>query len=250
MLLVDVSDLGRSVLGESPEVAALRGRARELVDLVTGPLAEDGRAVPLVGLPARNAELRRLVPHVRARVLVLQTDYAYDPEDPGLQLSRRLGLRGIAVQLLTRPTTPRTHPLLSSIYPDTLLGPVFVRGMMIDDHTVLLGGPDDAFGNRVSWRTHEPEVVHGFLDVWHDTLPLCEALLAPDQDPPLTERQLDVARLLCIGEKDKSIARLLDLSPRTVEREVSVLLRVLRVSSRTEAVLVMRGRGVNGGGDG
>lgn len=247
MRRMDVSDLGRRVLGESAEVSALRGRAVDLVDLTTGALATSGRAVPLVGLSARNAELGRLAPHARRSVRVLQTDYSYDPEDPGLKLSRRLGARGVEVKLVTRPSTPRTHPLLSSIYPNTLVGPVFVRAMIVDDHTAVIGGPDDAFGNRVSWRTHAREVVRGLLEVWEDTVVLCEPLLAPGEAPPLTERQLDVARLLCTGEKDKAIARLLDLSARTVEREVSTLLRVLGVSSRTEAVLEMRGRGVNGG---
>ncbi len=245
---MDVSDLGSSLLGETPAMARLRTRTLELVGRTIGPLAESGESVPLVGLAARNTELRRLAPHVRRQVLVLQTDYAYDPEDPGLDLSRRLGMRGVAVQLLTRPTTPRTHPLLSSIYPNTLLGPVFVRAMVIDDHTAMISGPDDAFGNRVVWCTHDRAVVAEMLEIWDETLPLARPLLEPGEEPPLTERQLAVARLLCIGEKDKAIARLLDLSPRTVEREVSTLLRVLGVGSRTEAVLEMRGRGVNSGG--
>jgi len=46
------------------------------------------------------------------------------------------------------------------------------------------------------------------------------------------------------------IARQLTLSPRTVEREVSAILGVLGAGSRAEAVLLMRGRGVNGGWDG
>lgn len=244
---MDVSDLGRRLLGESPEISRLRHQVLDLVDLVTGPLADTGSSVPLVGLPARNAELRRLAPHVREQVIVMQTDYAYDPEDPGLELSRWLESRGVALRFATRPSTVRTHPLLSSIYPTTLVGPVFARAMVVDDYMALLGGPDDAHGNRVVWRTREPEVVLGLLAVWDATVPLCRPLLAEGAEPPLTERQLGVAKLLCVGEKDKSIARILDLSPRTVEREVSAVLRALGAGSRTEAVLLMRGRGVNGG---
>lgn len=233
--------------GESAQVSALRHQVLDLVEAVSGPLADAGASVPLVGLPARNDELRRLAPHTRRQVTVMQTDYAYDPEDPGLDLSRWLGSRGIELRLVTRPSTVRTHPLLSSIYPETLIGPVFARSMVVDDHVALLGGPDDAHGNRVTWRTREPRVIQGLQAVWEATVPLSRRLLPVDAEPPLSERQLGVARLLCTGEKDKSIARILDLSPRTVEREVSAVLRVLGASSRTEAVLVMRGRGVNGG---
>jgi DNA-binding NarL/FixJ family response regulator len=78
-------------------------------------------------------------------------------------------------------------------------------------------------------------------------VPLCAPILPLGARPPLTERQLDVARLLCVGEKDTVIARQLTLSPRTVEREVSAILAALGAGSRAEAVLLMRGRGVNGG---
>ena len=245
---MDRSDVGRSLLGESPQVTRLRARHLEVVERLTGELAEARRSVPLVGLAVRNAELRRLAPRAQHTVRVMQTDYAFDPEDPGLDLSSGLATRGVSTELITRPTTPRTHPLLSSIYPGTLLGPVFVPCLVIDDHTALVAGPDDAFGNRVAWRTHVPEVIEELLDIWHETVPMTQRLLDHGHEPPLTERQLGVARLLCTGEKDKAIARLLELSPRTVEREVSALLRVLGATSRTEAVLAMLGRAVNSGG--
>jgi DNA-binding NarL/FixJ family response regulator len=52
---------------------------------------------------------------------------------------------------------------------------------------------------------------------------------------------------MCVGAKDQSIARALGTSPRTVERDIRTVLSELGASSRTEAVLLMRGRGVNGG---
>jgi DNA-binding NarL/FixJ family response regulator len=128
-----------------------------------------------------------------------------------------------------------------------VLGPVFLRALVVDGREVLVGGPDDAWGRRTTWSTAIPAVVQGVVHLWEETLPWCEPILPPGTAPPLTERQLDVARLLCVGEKDKSIARVLDLSPRTVERDVSALLRELGAGSRAEAVLLMRGRGINGG---
>jgi DNA-binding CsgD family transcriptional regulator len=177
----------------------------------------------------------------------MQPHYSYDPEDPGVALTRAARARGVETELITLPATVHTHPLLSSIFPTTLLGPVFLRSLVIDSRHAIIGGPDDAQGRRVAWYTTVPEVIQSVNDLWEATLPLCRPILGPGEQPPLTERQLEVARLMCVGEKDKSIARLLDLSPRTVEREAHTVLSVLGAGSRTEAVLLMRGRGVNGG---
>lgn len=245
---MDVRELAARLPGETPQVVALRQRTIELVGAVTGDLAESGRSTPLRGLAARNAELRTLAPRAREHVLVMQTFYTFDPEDPGLDLSRWLASRGVRLQLATRPTTTRTHPLLASIYPTTLLGPVFARCLVVDDQVALLAGPDDAEGEPVTWRTADGDVVAGLRELWKETVPLCRPILEPGAAPPLTERQLGVARLLCTGEKDRAIAHALGLSERTVEREVRVVLQALGAGSRTEAVLLMRGRGVNGGG--
>ncbi len=56
-----------------------------------------------------------------------------------------------------------------------------------------------------------------------------------------------MARLLAIGEKDQSIARRLEMSARTVERDVRTILEVLGARSRTDAVLAMSGRGSGSG---
>ena len=45
------------------------------------------------------------------------------------------------------------------------------------------------------------------LEVWERTLALSTPVLAPGEQPPLTRRQVEVARLLAIGAKDQSIAR-------------------------------------------
>jgi DNA-binding NarL/FixJ family response regulator len=90
-------------------------------------------------------------------------------------------------------------------------------------------------------------VVRAVIDHWHATRALSEPILPPGAEPPLSERQLEVCRLLAIGEKDQVIARTLGTSARTVEREVRTILNELGATSRTEAVLLMRGRGVNGG---
>lgn len=241
--------LGMPLPGETPEVRAVRelseGVVRRCMELTESP--GEATVDHLVGLAALVAELKRIEPLAKRCSWVLQPLYAYDPEDPGVELTRAARARGVETQLITRPSTVRTHPLLSSIFPATLLGPVFLRAMLVDERYAIIGGPDDLEGNRTSWYTDDRATVSAVAELWHATVPLCAPILPLGARPPLTERQLDVARLLCVGEKDTVIARQLTLSPRTVEREVSAILAALGAGSRAEAVLLMRGRGVNGG---
>jgi DNA-binding NarL/FixJ family response regulator len=119
--------------------------------------------------------------------------------------------------------------------------------MVVDESRLIVEGPDTADGDRTAWYTTRPDVLAAVLELWHDTYALSHPILPPGQAAPLSERQLEVARLMCVGAKDQSIARALGTSPRTVERDIRTVLSELGASSRTEAVLLMRGRGVNGG---
>jgi len=233
---------------EPIEVSALRARSEEVVQSLAAAAVERPASVqPLIGVQALVLQLKRVAPAATRSSWVLQPQYSYDPEEPGIPLTRAARSRGVETELLTLPSTVETHPLLSSIFPRTLLGPVFLRGLVIDGRHAIVGGPGDATGRRVAWYTTAPQVVDSIVDLWRATLPLCRPILEPGEQPPLTDRQLDVCRLLCVGEKDQAIARALKLSPRTIEREVHEVLATLGAGSRTEAVLLMRGRGVNGG---
>jgi DNA-binding CsgD family transcriptional regulator len=176
----------------------------------------------------------------------MQPDYGYDPEEPGIPLARAARLRGVHPLLITRPTSVHKHPLLSSFYPTTLLGPAFLRALVIDGRQVMVGGPEDASGQRVTWYTTLPQVVEAVIDFWEATESLCTPILSGGQEAPLTERQLEVARLLCLREEDDAIARALGVPLETVEHEVRSVLAELGARNRTEAILTMRGRGVNG----
>jgi DNA-binding CsgD family transcriptional regulator len=236
------------VYDEPSEVTSLRKQSDEVVQSLAAVAAERPEAVqPLIGVQALVRQLRRIAPAATRSSWVLQPQYTYDPEEPGVALTRAARARGVETELITLPSTAQTHPLLSSIFPSTLLGPVFLRGLVVDGRHAIVGGPADAEGKRVGWYTTASEVVDSVIDLWKATVPLCRPILEPGEKPPLTERQLEVARLLCVGEKDQAIARGLKMSPRTVEREVHAILAMLGAGSRTEAVLMMRGRGVNGG---
>jgi DNA-binding NarL/FixJ family response regulator len=55
----------------------------------------------------------------------------------------------------------------------------------------------------------------------------------------LTERQLDVLALMMQGKSNKAICRVLNLAVPTVKNQVTAILRALKVSNRTEAVVAV-----------
>ena len=55
----------------------------------------------------------------------------------------------------------------------------------------------------------------------------------------LTERQLDVLALMMQGKSNKAICRALNLAVPTVKNQVTAILRALKVSNRTEAVVAV-----------
>ena len=62
--------------------------------------------------------------------------------------------------------------------------------------------------------------------------------------PALTERQMDVLRLLADGQANKQIARTLDIAEKTVKVHVSAIFRFLNVDNRTQAVTAAQRAGL------
>jgi DNA-binding NarL/FixJ family response regulator len=58
-------------------------------------------------------------------------------------------------------------------------------------------------------------------------------------DLGLTERQIEVLKLVVQGQSNKLIARKLDLAEATVKAHVTAVLRALKVTTRTQAVLAV-----------
>jgi two-component system nitrate/nitrite response regulator NarL len=67
--------------------------------------------------------------------------------------------------------------------------------------------------------------------------------------PDLTERQVDVFRVMVRGLSDKQIARELGITEATVKTHVRAILGVVGVRRRGEAVFEVTGRGAPGSGD-
>jgi DNA-binding NarL/FixJ family response regulator len=53
----------------------------------------------------------------------------------------------------------------------------------------------------------------------------------------LTERQLEVLALIMRGKSNKAISRVLDVAEPTVKNHITAILKVLKVTNRTEAVI-------------
>ena len=68
--------------------------------------------------------------------------------------------------------------------------------------------------------------------------------LSGGRSEQLTPRQIEVLSLLCEGLSNKLIGRRLNISSATVKLHVASILRVLRVSSRLQAVIAARSLGL------
>lgn len=62
-------------------------------------------------------------------------------------------------------------------------------------------------------------------------------------DLGLTDRQMDVLALVMQGKSNKTICRALNLAEPTVKNHMTAILKALKVSSRTEAVITLNQRG-------
>jgi DNA-binding NarL/FixJ family response regulator len=71
-----------------------------------------------------------------------------------------------------------------------------------------------------------------------------EARGTPPEDWDLTERQLEVLSLLVAGLSNKLIARRLGIAESTVKIHVSAVLRAFRVTSRTQALIMVARSGI------
>jgi DNA-binding NarL/FixJ family response regulator len=74
--------------------------------------------------------------------------------------------------------------------------------------------------------------------------PEARAVPTNSDQPRLTDRQIDVLRRLSEGRTNKTIARDLDLSEKTVKAHVTAILRALKVVNRTQAAAAGRVAGL------
>jgi DNA-binding NarL/FixJ family response regulator len=69
--------------------------------------------------------------------------------------------------------------------------------------------------------------------------PVKESSRSSPRDLGLTERQLEVLALVMRGKSNKAISRVLDVAEPTVKNHITAILRALKVTNRTEAVIAV-----------
>ena len=220
---------------------ALMARMHEVVS--SGSLVGSPLTLLAVGQTQVVTELTRLERRTQRSAWSLNPRPSFDPEDGAYALEARSRGRGVDLQMITPARSLRFNPLLTSLSPEVRLGPVLVKAILVDEQAAVLAGPETAAGDTTAWLARNGEFLDRTLELWGASVAESEPALADGTQPPLDQRQLDVARGVCLGRTDAAIARRLGISQRTVARDVAAILDVTRSRSRAEAVLNMLGRG-------
>jgi DNA-binding NarL/FixJ family response regulator len=71
-----------------------------------------------------------------------------------------------------------------------------------------------------------------------ETQPVLRRPVSP-ADLGFTERQMEVLGLMMLGKSNKAISRILDVAEPTVKHHVTAILKALKVTNRTEAVIAV-----------
>lgn len=199
---------------------ALRGVLREL----------KGETTTILEAPESGAALRQLEQHGDVDLVLLDLNL---PDRDGLDVLRELGARWptLPVVVLSAfhdrekvskaldlgavgfiPKSARREVMCSAF------NLVFAGGIYVPPEILALQGPPDAAAM--------PQAAA-------DLRTRAAAL-------GLTERQVEVLALMMQGKSNKAICRVLGLAEPTVKVHVSAILRALKVSNRTEAVVAVR----------
>lgn len=179
--------------------------------------------IELVGEAADGQEAVRLILEQRPDVVLLDL--------------RLPGLSGVDVMRQVRPQAPTVRFLILTTYDtESYIAPALAagaRGYLLKDAILeeLMQGIRSVVQGRPAL---EPGVAARLLDRIADG----------DGAGDLSERELEVLRLLVDGASNKGIAQRLTLSENTVKAHVSHIFTKLGVQSRTEAVTVALQRGL------
>ncbi|MFR9774781.1 helix-turn-helix transcriptional regulator [Micromonospora sp. MS34] len=190
------------------------------------------------GLPAILERLKVLERATSSVVYNLNPRSVFDPQRREREPNQRTRTRGIGGHMITAPLQHLS--LVAAAHPDTWVAPVVqIAGIVVDERLGLFAGPPTPDGRPTAWLCRDPDLIMAFCELWwvakQHAVPIHEA----PGVVPLTERQLEVAALLCRGAKDAAIARRLGVSPRTVTSDVGRLLDAFGVATRWEAGMVL-----------
>ena len=178
--------------------------------------------IEVVGDAADGEEAVRLILERRPDVVLLD-----------LRLPK---LDGVEVMRQVRAQAPQVRFLVLTTYDtDEYIGPALAAGAQ--GYLLKDALPDElANGIRAVMRgaaALEPEVAARLLE-----------RMAEGERDELSERELEVLRLLVAGASNKAIAAQLNLSENTIKTHISRIFAKLGVQSRAEAVAVALQRGL------
>lgn len=186
-------------------------------------LLEQASDVEVVGEAGDGREALEQIEALRPDVAVLDCQL---PEIQGTEVAAEIRRRGLA-----------TRVLALSAYRDEK----YVRGMMKggaigyllkDEAPRVIVAAVQAAARGESWFS--PEVA-ARVAAWQRG--------EMSEQPDLTERELEVLRLVARGKANKEIACALNVTERTIEFHVGNILSKLGVASRVEAALWLKDRG-------
>ncbi len=111
------------------------------------------------------------------------------------------------------------------------------REVMVSALNLVFSGgvyiPPEILGQRDAATSGQPQPTRAVADRQH----------AAPADLGLTERQMDVLALMMQGKSNKAICRKLELAEPTVKNHVTAILKALKVTNRTEAVVAVSALG-------
>jgi DNA-binding CsgD family transcriptional regulator len=214
---------------------------REVYDAASEWCSRDrlGRVAPFaVGAGQILAALDGLERRTRRSVWNMQPGLRYAPSASTAELDARSRRRGVEIRFLADGRSESVHPLLQSVeHGRARITAANIRVLVVDEEIVVCEGPHTRSGDVTAWQVHDPDLRERVLDLWRVCWNTARPAALPiGADRLLDDRELEVARLMCLGHTDKHIARELELSTRSIQRDVGSVLAHVGAQSRSEAV--------------
>jgi len=181
------------------------------------------RDIEVVGIGSDGAEAVDLVAETKPDLVLMDLKM---PIMNGIEATRQIVRQHPEIPVLVLTTYDADKWVFDAIRAGA-------KGYILKDtpHEQLIA----AVRGTVAGQSHiDPDVAGKLLDQVTRTI----SLLPSDVEKKLSERELDVLRLIAIGQTNGEIANSLSLSEGTVRNYVSGILTKLEVSDRTQAAVM------------
>jgi DNA-binding NarL/FixJ family response regulator len=187
----------------------------------------EDQGLRVIGEAADGEEAVRLVVHARPEVVVMDLQM---PKMSGVEAVRELAVAAPAVRVLMLTVSGDEQSVTEAIEAGA-------RGYLLKQATI----EEIAAGVRAAAAGEalvSPRVAAQLLKRLRGPAPSAPA------GPGLTERELDVLRLVAEGRDNQEIAEALTISPRTAKNHVASILAKLGLDNRIQAAVYAVRRGI------